>query len=170
MSEHAGTINFEALVEQHYRSLFVFALSLTGAEAEACDLTQQTFYIWARKGHQLRDTSKAKTWLFTTLHREFLQARRRQNRFPHEELSDAASELPAADPAIINRLDAEVVLAALGEVHELYRAPLVMFYLEDFSYKDVAEALDVPLGTVQSRIARGKVQLHQILTSKDARG
>src|SRR3989442_3704667 len=58
--------DFEQIVCQHYEPLYRFALSLTHAEADACDLTQQTFYIWATKGHQLRDRSKIKSWLFTT--------------------------------------------------------------------------------------------------------
>ena len=78
-------VDFESLVNAHYRPLYQFAFSLAHSEAEACDLTQQTFYIWARKGHQLRDTSKVKTWLYTTLHREFLKTRRRQTRFPEQE-------------------------------------------------------------------------------------
>src|SRR5262249_20576070 len=66
--------DFESLVHLHYAALYRFALSLTCNENDASDLTQQTFYIWATKGHQLRDVSKVKAWLFTTLHREFLQS------------------------------------------------------------------------------------------------
>jgi RNA polymerase sigma-70 factor (ECF subfamily) len=170
MNGRGSRPSFEALVEQYYRSLYQFALSLTGAEAEASDLTQQTFYIWARKGHQLRDASKVKTWLFTTLHREFLKSRRRQSHFPHQHLDAVERELPAVAPPTVNELDADEVLAALQRVDELYRAPLVLFYLEDLSYKQIAAALDVPLGTVQSRIARGKTQLQQFLMSKNVRG
>src|SRR5438445_13381084 len=78
---------------------YKFAYSLTRAEADASDLTQQTFYLWATKGHQLRERSKVKTWLFTTLYRTFLDARKRQTRFPHCGLDEAAPEdLPAASP------------------------------------------------------------------------
>src|SRR5882672_4441650 len=72
---------FGELVAEHYNPLYKFAFSLTRAEADASDLTQQTFYIWATKGHQLRERSKAKTWLFTTLYRTFLEGRRRLTRF-----------------------------------------------------------------------------------------
>src|SRR5712671_2712561 len=68
--------DFEQIVAQHYEPLYRFAFSLTRAEADACDLTQQTFYLWATKGHQLRDPSKVKSWLFTILHREFLRVRK----------------------------------------------------------------------------------------------
>jgi RNA polymerase sigma-70 factor (ECF subfamily) len=160
--------HFEELVEQHYRGLFQFALSLTGSEAEACDLTQQTFYIWAKKGAQLRELSKVKSWLFTTLHREFLQARRRHTRFPHVEIESVETEIPTFAPTVINEMDAVTVMAKLQQVGELYQAPLALFYLEDLPYKDIAEVLGVPIGTVQSRIARGKAQLASLLQTKEA--
>src|SRR5437899_5977150 len=84
--QNTPDIDFESLVNRYYQPLYQFAFSLTHREAEAGDLTQQTFLVWATKGHQLRDPSKVKTWLFTTLHREFLKTRRRQSRFPHQEL------------------------------------------------------------------------------------
>ena len=78
---------FERLVNRYYRDLYRFGFSLTGSEADACDLTQETFYVWARKGHQLRNPDNAKAWLFTTLHREFLKVCRRRKRFPHEPIN-----------------------------------------------------------------------------------
>ena len=160
----AEGVNFEELVARHYGPLYQFAFSLTRDEADACDLTQQTFCTWAAKGHQLRDVSKVKTWLFTTLHREFLGSRRRQTRFPHVELEHAASELPAVSPASVNRLDAVQVLAALAQLDEIYQAPVALFYLQDNSYNEIAEILGVPLGTVKSRLTRGLARLHQLLT------
>src|SRR6266571_9289896 len=91
---------FETIVSEHYEALYRFAMSLTRAEPDARDLTQQTFYVWATKGHQLRDPSKVKTWLFTTLHRAFLEARRRQTRFPHLELEEVSEQLPAYAPEL----------------------------------------------------------------------
>src|SRR2546428_6677635 len=101
-----GPLDFERLVGLHYVSLYRFALSLTRKESDACDLTQQTFYVWATKGYQLQDPSKVKTWLFTTLHRQFLEIQRRQNRFPHHELNEVSDELPHIDPELVTRLDA----------------------------------------------------------------
>ena len=91
----ASAWDFEGLVARYYEPLYQFAFSLTRSEADACDLTQQTFYVWATKGHQLRDPEKVKTWLFTTLHRQFLESRRRQVRFPHQDLDASEIELPA---------------------------------------------------------------------------
>jgi len=158
-------MDFESLVTQYYRSLYQFAFSLTQSEAEACDLTQQTFYIWAIKGHQLRDNSKVKSWLFTTLHREFLETRRRQTRFPHYELEQVGAELPAVSPARVNELDSAHVLQALLRVDQVYQSAVALFYLEDCSYKEIAEILNTPIGTVKSRIARGIAQLQRLLTA-----
>src|SRR5438093_11874810 len=100
-----STEQFEAIVNEHYEPLYRFAMSLTRAEADAQDLTQHTFYIWATKGHQLRDVTKVKTWLFTTLHRAFLQTRRRQMRFPHQELEEVSEQLPAHSPEFAELVD-----------------------------------------------------------------
>jgi RNA polymerase sigma factor (sigma-70 family) len=155
--------DFEVLVEQHYRRLYQFAYNLAHDETEAYDLTQQTFLKWAHKGHQLRDPSKVKTWLFTTLHREFLQARRKRAHFPHHELDEVARELPVVPSVTVDQLDAATVVSALGQIAEAFRAPLALFYLDDHTYKEIAEILGVPVGTVQSRIARGKAQLYKLL-------
>ncbi|HXR04524.1 MAG TPA: RNA polymerase sigma factor [Verrucomicrobiae bacterium] len=160
----AVAVEFEQLVASYYEPLYQFAFSLTRDEADACDLTQQAFCIWAAKGHQLRDASKVKTWLFTTLHREFLGTRRKQTRFPHVELEHAAAELPVVPPATVNHLDAGQVLEALANLDEIYQAPVALFYLQDCSYNEIAEILDVPLGTVKSRLTRGLGRLHQMLT------
>jgi RNA polymerase sigma-70 factor (ECF subfamily) len=158
------TREFEGLVTTYYRPLYQFALSLARQEAEASDLTQQTFSIWAEKGHALRDPSKAKTWLFTTLHREFLRARRRQKRFPERTLDETEDDLPDPAPMEADQIDAATVLDSLGKLEEIYRAPLTLFYLGEHSYKDIAEILAVPIGTVQSRISRGKSHLRDLLT------
>jgi RNA polymerase sigma factor (sigma-70 family) len=155
--------DFEQIVSEHYEPLYRFAFSLAHTEADACDLTQQTFYIWATKGHQLRDRSKVKSWLFTILHRQFLSICKRAVRFPHVELSDANEELPVVPPEGISTLDAARVHEFLEQVQEPYRAALSLFYLEDYSYKEIADILEIPLGTVRSRISRGIAQLQQLI-------
>ena len=155
---------FERLVKLYYQDLYRFGFSLTRSEADACDLTQQTFYIWANKGHQLKDLAKIKSWLFTTLHREFLQMSRRQERFSDEPINEVAQNLPHVSANVVNRMDAQTMLEVLGQIDEDYRAPLVLYYNEDLSYKEIADVLEIPLGTVQSRIARAKTHLFQRLT------
>ncbi len=161
---------FENLVNAHYEPLYRFALSLVRSEADACDLVQQTFCRWAAKGGQLRDKSKAKSWLFTTLHREFLGRRRHEDKFPKVEISAADEADLAANPASAEKqIDGASVMSALQRLDEMYRAPLALFYLEEHSYRDIAEILEVPVGTVMSRMSRGKELLRQIFIEKEPR-
>ncbi len=137
-----------------------FALSLRRHPSDAADLTQQTFLLWASKGHQLREESKVKAWLFTSLYREFLRGERQRGR----ELS-SESQLSDGEclPVAANNLDGDAVVRALLDLEEIYRAPLSLFYLQEHSYKEIAETLDLPVGTVMSRISRGKARLREQL-------
>jgi RNA polymerase sigma-70 factor (ECF subfamily) len=156
----------ETVVAGYYEPLYRFAISLTRTEADACDLAQQTFYMWATKGHQLRDPSKVKSWLFTTLYRIFLESRRTLTRFPHSELTETDPDLPVILPEAARQLDARQALDALTRVDEVYRAPVSLFYMEDYSYQEIADILGVPIGTVKSRMARGLAQLKVIFAGE----
>lgn len=158
---------FAELVDAHYQALFRFAMSLTRDSTDASDLVQETFCIWAAKGDQLRDRSKAKTWLFTTLHREFLGHRRRASRYSQDPLDEHAIESVATPEQEADRqMDGHRVLELLGALEETYRAPLSLFYLQQHSYKDIAVILDVPIGTVMSRLSRGKEMLRRKMTAE----
>ena len=157
---------FEEVVKTHYESLYRFALSLSRREAEAGDMTQETFAQLARKAHQIQDRAKIKSWLFTTLYRAFVDSRRSQNRYPHVEMDEAELELPVSLPRAAERIDATVALQALQQVPDVFRAPLTLFYLDDHSYLEIAEILGVPPGTVMSRISRGRAALRQLLEDK----
>jgi len=159
---------FTQLVDAHYAPLYRFALSLAKNPADAGDLVQQTFFIWATKGHALRDAGKAKSWLFTTLYREFLRGRRREARVTSvEDLPAGEADLPAEETDRVQRMDAALVLEALQEVDEVFRTPLTLFYLEDLSYLEIAATLEVPIGTVMSRLSRGKIQLRAALARRE---
>jgi RNA polymerase sigma factor (sigma-70 family) len=157
------TIDPQHLVDEYYQPLYRFAYSLAKNEPDAVDLTQQTFYRWAQKGHQLRDPKKVKSWLFTTLHREFLGSRRRITRFPHVDIDLVPSEVPPVTEDIVGGMDASLVLETLDQVDEKFRDAVSLFYLKEHSYKEIAEILEVPIGTVMSRISRGKEQLRELL-------
>jgi RNA polymerase sigma-70 factor (ECF subfamily) len=153
---------FADLVDAHYQALFRFGMSLTRDVNHASDLVQETFCIWAAKGDQLRDRSKAKTWLFTTLHREFLNHRRRASKFSDQPI-DETTAAAVADPHenAERQMDGQRALELLGSLEENFRTPLALFYLQQHSYKEIAEILDIPIGTVMSRISRGKEMLRK---------
>ena len=155
--------DFEQIVDAHYAALYRFALSLARGEPAAADLTQQTFYLWASRGHQLRDAAKVKSWLFTTLYREFLALHRRESRFPQGAMEGEMDELPAEAGSVADAIDGATVVATLQKIDEVYRAPLSLFYLDQFSYREIATVLGVPAGTVMSRLSRGKNLLRKLL-------
>lgn len=159
---------FEEIVQQYYEALYRFAHSLSRNANDACDLTQQTFLLWASKGHQLRDKSKVKSWLFTTLYREFLGIRRKQTRFPQVEVEQVEHVMPSISPNMVNELDENTVVDLLHGIDETYRAPLTLFYLQQHSYLEIAEILNIPIGTVMSRLSRGKSQLRKQIQSQDS--
>jgi RNA polymerase sigma-70 factor, ECF subfamily len=161
--------DLERLVNELYPSLYRFGLALTRSEADAADLTQQTFYLWQTKGHQLRDGSKVKNWLFTSLYREFLAQKRYEKRFiATEEMAESASAEPEVATCVMNKLDGAMAEKALLSLHENHRAPLSLFYLQQHSYAEIAEILEIPIGTVMSRICRGKRKLRELLASGTA--
>jgi RNA polymerase sigma-70 factor (ECF subfamily) len=164
----SADLEFGNLVKLYYGDLYRFGLGLTGSEADAADLTQETFYTWASKGHQLRKAASVKAWLFTTLHREFLKTCRRRNRFSTESIDERAADLPSVPEDGAAQVDSQTLLRILGEIAEDFRAPLVLYYMEDLSYKEIADVLALPLGTVQSRIARAKIQLLRRLSETNS--
>ena len=158
-----SSLDFERIVDEYYQHLYRFGLSLCGNPDLAGDLTQETFYLAVKNEHQLRNAGKVRAWLFTILYRAYLQRRRHETRFPHRELDEVAHELPAANLESVERLDAETVALALSAMEEIFRLPLVLFYHEDMSYRDIADFLEIPVGTVMSRLARGKAMLRRQL-------
>jgi RNA polymerase sigma-70 factor (ECF subfamily) len=158
---------FAQLVDSHYAGLYRYALSLAKSSSDACDLTQQTFFVWAKKGHTLRDLNKAKTWLFTTLYREFLRNKRLSARVTAiEDLSPRDQDFPAAETDPLAKLDSQMVMGALQEVDAIFRGPLTLFYLQELSYQEIADSLEIPIGTVMSRLSRGKAELRAALARK----
>lgn len=154
--------DFEQVVAECYNDVFRFALSLAKSEADAADHTQQTFLKFARKGGQLRERSKVKSWLFTTLRNEFLDKQRRKTRFPVVELKPDSASI---NPKAAQHTDASIALDALKRIPEIYREPLALYYLEGYTYLEIAHLLHIPIGTVMSRLSRGKTKLRKQLDS-----
>lgn len=163
-----GQDAFTQLVDDFYSPLYRFALSLSGNPADASDLTQQTFHRWAIKGSALSDPAQVKAWLFTMLYRDFLRNRRHGARLTAlADLSPGLDDPPANEMDLAVPMDAQLVVEALQEVDEVFRVPLTLFYLEDMSYLDIADLIGKPIGTVMSRLSRGKTQLRVAWARKE---
>ncbi len=160
-----GLPRFEEVVESYYGNLYRFALSLSRNPHTASDLTQQCFLIYAKKHAQVQDDRRLKSWLFTTLYREFLSLLRRKERErAYESQADFADGAGLATSAGSRRsLDGRLAMEALQSLDPVFREPLALFYLGDHSYREIAEILEIPMGTVMSRLSRGKGELRKLL-------
>lgn len=163
-------LDYEQAVALYHEDLHRFAISLTRNPDDARDLTQESYCRFLTKSGQLRDRTKIKSWLFTTLYRVFLGWKRREKRFPHFDLATVEHELPMLTPENVSKMDGDVVMEALLEIDEHHRTPLVLFYLQSLSYREIAEMLEVPVGTVMSRLSRAKAALRAIVTARTAGG
>jgi RNA polymerase sigma-70 factor, ECF subfamily len=157
----------QQLVEEHYVTLYRYAYRLCGSSADAEDLTQETFCKAQLNLGQLREAGRAKPWLFSILRNAYLhrvRAERAQPVVSLEGVGDVAEPLPETLPDV----DAEQLQQALNDLPEPFRTPIILYYFEDFSYRDIAEQMDLPIGTVMSRLARGKLYLRSRLLSRPA--
>src|SRR5947207_2935290 len=152
----------QQLVDDYYEPLYRYAFRLSGSAADAEDLTQETFCKAQLQLHQLRDPARAKAWLFSILRNGYLHRRRsdqNHRQVPLEAVGDLAGPLPDPPPEV----DPARLQQALNELPEAFRTPVILFYFEDFSYRDIAEHVGVPIGTVMSRLARAKSFLRRRL-------
>jgi RNA polymerase sigma-70 factor (ECF subfamily) len=148
----------QRLVDDHYVPLYRYAYRLSGSAADAEDLTQEAFCKAQLHLSQLRDPARAKAWLFSILRNAYLhraRADRQQHVLSLEDVGDVAE--PPPDP--VPDVDPERLQEALNELPEAFRTPIVLYYFEDFSYRDIAGQMDLPIGTVMSRLARAKAHL-----------
>ena len=159
-------VDYEQAVSSFYEPLYGFAYSLSGNENDACELTQETFARLLAKSSQLRDGAKVKSWLFTTLYRVFLGWKSREQRLPHVEISSVEHELPSVAAELVDTMELDTVRAVLLEIDERYRLPLTLYYLEEHSYEEIAELLQIPIGTVMSRLSRAKALMRESLAAR----
>ncbi|MEZ6116343.1 MAG: sigma-70 family RNA polymerase sigma factor [Pirellulaceae bacterium] len=154
----------EALVSQYSRAVYAYGFRLSGNAVDAEDLTQQTFLLAQQKLHQLRDTSRARSWLLAIVRNCFLQELKKR-RVSLESDSDLQMEDDIPDPVASAEIDQEQIHQCIAELAPAFRIVLLMYYFEQASYKEIAAQLDLPVGTVMSRLARAKSQLRQKLTA-----
>ena len=157
-------MEISSLIQQHYESIFRFAYRLSGAAHDAEDITQQTFLDAQRKLDTLRDESRVRAWLFMIARNIYrLKMRKRGS---HSEVAIEAVNEPVitAEPEL---LDTDHLQAALASLSEEFRSVLVLYYFKELNYREIAEQLEVPVGTVMSRLSRGKKQLRERVSPDD---
>ena len=155
MSDHEG------LIPQHIPRLRRYARALTGDRNAADDLVQDTLERALSRLHLWRQGSDLRAWLFTIMHNIYVNQTRSRIRHPHEALDESAAEaLHDREPDWAELRDIDDALARLPADQ---RAVLLLVGLEQFTYGEAAQVLEVPLGTVMSRLSRGRERLRLIL-------
>ena len=151
----------------HVDLIFRCACKLTRKSHDAEDLTQETFYSAIKNFSQLKDRDKAKNWLFSILKNLFLKDLEKNKKridIEFDSVSNMISGKVNIEEEHLKSEAAHNLREALNKLDERLKAPIEMFYFEKLSYKEIAKSLGLPIGTVMSRIARGKVYIRRELS------
>ena len=153
----------------HADRLFRLAMWFVRDRQEAEDLVQETMVQALKSFHRFTPGTNCRAWLVTIL--QHVRSNRRRSKFRHPVVEDAddriANSVPFV-PAVPQQLTDEDMLAALRAVPERYQEVILLCDIEELSYKDIAESLSVPIGTVMSRLHRGRALLRHALASAAA--
>jgi RNA polymerase sigma-70 factor (ECF subfamily) len=156
----------DGAIESQIPALRRFAFGLVRSGSDADDLVQDALTSALATSHPLRDAARIKPWLFSILYRCYLNQRRAAGRRPslepYDEAGHATCVLPAQD-APLHRRD---LLTALARLPEEQRVLLLLVGVEEMSYREAADMLGVPIGTVMSRLARGRATLRALLEGR----
>lgn len=161
-ARHGDLNAFHELINRHASYLFAVAFSLVGNAADAEDAVQETLAGALRGLRGFREKSSVKTWLTGILVRQAAQ-RFRKSRHQAESLELEAVQDSVAAPA---RPKVDVCLDVQAAIHALppeYREVIVLRELQGFSYEEIAQALGIPAGTVESRLFRARKELQELL-------
>jgi RNA polymerase sigma-70 factor, ECF subfamily len=161
---------FERLVENHRGKLSAYARRLSRNSADAEDLVQETLLRAYTHRHTLRESGSIASWLFVTLRNLFINQRRQQARHPHSVSieADTLPEIPdssLSDPELITirQMEQAAVHLATAALPDTYRIALLLADQEGLSYQEISDRLDLPIGTVRSRISRARQRVQRAL-------
>ena len=156
-------------------ALYGTAMRLTRVPQDAEDLVQDTYLKAFRASAQFERGTNLKAWLFTILHNTFRNMRRHDGRSPIdvnsetvEQAADVAGDARTPEQLLTRAALDRELQAALETLPEAFRQAVWLRDVEEFSYAEIAKIMDVPIGTVMSRISRGRRMLHDRLTQKEA--
>ena len=158
---------FEECVERCADSLYRVAYRLTGNRTLASELVQETYLSAWKSIDSLKDPQRMRAWMFSILRNQYTkllrkEKREKQNALSVEQLGDVSKPVTANDKAKEETVDR--VQAALALLDEKHKIPVLLVSLEGISVEEAANVLNVPRGTVLSRLHRGRQKLKEILS------
>jgi RNA polymerase sigma-70 factor (ECF subfamily) len=163
MGRKAFTAGDEALIEPFIGPLRRFALGLCHDPHLADDLVQNCLERAISRWHQRDETKNLKSWLFAILHNEFIDGRRRIGRRGIPTPLDDLTVEPAALADQEDNIRVQDVMAAIDRLSADHRALILLIGVEELTYEEAAAVLEIPLGTVMSRLNRARAKLRQLL-------
>lgn len=152
---------FEELVRRHEQRIYNLSLRMLGRPEDARDATQETFMAALRKLPTFRGDSALSTWLHRVAVNSCYDILRRRKRRAEESMPEEPG--PAPGDVAESSSEAVDVQRALSEVPEEFRAVLILHDVQDLPYEEIADIIGVPVGTVKSRLHRGRVGLARLL-------
>jgi len=158
MADDVTRLDAASLVAKYHQVVYRYAYRLSGSVPDAEDLTQQVFLTAQQKLGQLRKAEAVQSWLFAVLRNCFFKSCRSRQPVPAGTLGLRIEAIPEEIPPR-EAIDRERLQLALDALPSSYRVVVTMFYFENCSYREIAEKLDLPIGTVMSRLARAKGRL-----------
>src|SRR5580765_4931330 len=158
--------DFERLAVPLLDGLYNFACWLSGDPDEARDLVQETFVKSLKGFSSFREGTNFRAWMYRILRNTFLTSRtgleRRNTQQEDEEgLAEISISQETPEVALIRRADTELVQAAIANLPPAFREVILLADLEEMKYQEIAQALDIPIGTVMSRLARARKQVRE---------
>ncbi|HKP86677.1 MAG TPA: sigma-70 family RNA polymerase sigma factor [Blastocatellia bacterium] len=163
-SRTAKSEDFEQAAMPYINELFRTAMRVIGDRSEAEDLTQEAYLQAWKSFHRFEPGTNCRAWLFKILFHVIHHHRRKwYNNKSLKENDETLEQTLPYEPPVPQRLNDEDVLAAFDKVPEQYREVVLLADVEEFSYKEVAETLGIPMGTVMSRLSRGRKLLREEL-------
>jgi len=162
MADDKAALDLAELVAEHHGAVYRYAFRLSGSVPDAEDLTQQVFLTAQQKLAQLRSPERVRNWLFAILRNSFLKCSHQRRPIPVANIQYSLDSIPSRAPSA-EEIDRERLQQAIHALPPQYRLVLAMFYYENCSYREIAERLDLPMGTVMSRLARAKRALRSML-------
>lgn len=159
MADQDWRKTLEDWTRDHAEAVFAYLYRLAGSTSAAEDLSQEVFLTALRKGSQIRDPEKIRVWLLAVARNAYLASRRASQALPTVGLPEPAEIADDDTAEEHSAFDEERLQEALAELPDDYRVVVLMFYFEGLSYREIAEQLRLPIGTVMSRLSRAKAQL-----------
>lgn len=163
---------FLELVTRHERRVYAVCYRFFGNHADAEEATQDTFLALARRAEQFRGDAALSTWLYRVAVNTCRDLGRRQARRPQtpvDDLTEVATDDPAAEDELAARELATAVQDALLQLDDLSRTLMILTALEGYSYPEVSDMLDLPVGTIKSRVFRARARLAELLEDIEER-